>query len=279
MTISFRTLLLTLPLFLWPATAHAQEQDSSVFDGDYLTVGAGLAYGPSFEGADENSVFPLGGVMGRIGPVTINPRVAGIALDFIPDVGKKLNFTLGPVARARFERTRNIKDPVIAALGKRNTAVELGGTAGVSINRVTNPYDMLSFGVDIRWDVAKAHRGTVIVPSMTYLTPLSRGTAIVLNLSAEHVDTAYARYYFDVSPAGAIASGLPGYTARGGWKNVGAMLMGVVDLDGELLNGGFALVGGVAYTRLLGSVRESPIVSERGSAGQLIGALGIALTF
>ncbi len=121
--------------------------------------------------------------------------------------------------------------------------------------------------------------GTVVAPSMTYLTPLSRATAVVFNVSAEHVDTAYARYYFDVSPAGAVASGLPGYTARGGWKNAGATLMGVVDLDGNLLNGGFALVGGIAYTRLLGSIRDSPIVSERGSANQLVGALGVALTF
>jgi outer membrane scaffolding protein for murein synthesis (MipA/OmpV family) len=279
MTRSLRTLLPALSLFLWPTIAHAQEQESSVFDGDYLTIGAGLAYGPSFEGADEHSVFPMGGVMGRIGPVTINPRIAGIALDLIPDVGNKVSFTLGPVARARFERTRSIKDPAIAALGKRNTAIELGGTAGVSINRLTNPYDSLSFGVDVRWDVAKAHRGAVVAPSMTYLTPLSRATAVVFNVSAEHVDTAYARYYFDVSPAGAIASGLPGYTARGGWKNAGATLMGVVDLDGNLLNGGFALVGGVAYTRLLGSMRDSPIVSQRGSANQLVGALGVALTF
>jgi len=250
-----------------------------VFDGDYITIGAGLAYGPSFEGADENSVFPMGGIMGRVGPVTINPRIAGIALDLIPDVGKKVSLTLGPVVRARFERTRSIKDPAVAALGKRNTAIELGGTAGFSINRLTNPYDSLSFGVDVRRDVAKAHRGVIVAPSLTYLTPLSRGTAMVLNISAEHVDTAYARYYFDVSPTGAIASGLPGYTAHGGWKNVGATLMGVVDLDGDLLNGGFALVGGLSYTRLLGSVRDSPIVAERGAASQLVGALGVALTF
>lgn len=281
MNLLIRTLTPALPLLLWPALAHAQAQaeEDRVFDGDFLTVGAGLAYGPSYEGADEQSVFPVGGVLGRVGPVTISPRPAGAALDLIPDSGNKLSFSLGPVARARFGRTRNIKDPAIAALGTRKTAIELGGTAGVTLHRLTNPYDMLSFSLDVRWDVANAHRGTVVAPSLTYLTPLSRGSAVALNIAAEHVDTAYARYYFDVSPAGTIASGLPGYRARAGWKSAGATLTGVVDLDGNLLNGGFALVGGIAYTRLLGSVRDSPIVAERGAADQLYGALGVAFTF
>lgn len=279
MTYSLRTLVPALSLTLLPAMAHAQDKPSSVFDGDYLTLGIGGAYGPSFEGADENSVYPMGGVMGRIGPITINPRIAGIALDVIPDVGNKVNFSLGPVVRARLERTRSIKDVAVAALGSRDMAVEVGGTAGVSINRLTNPYDSLSFGVDLRWDVAKAHRGSIVTPSMTYLTPLSRATAAVLNISAEHVDTDYARYYYDVSPAGALASGLPTYTARSGWKSAGATLMGVVDLDGNLLNGGFVLVGGVGYTRMLGNIRQSPIIAERGSANQLVGAIGVGYTF
>lgn len=276
---SIRTLLPALSLLLWPALAHAQAREDRMFDGDFLTIGAGLAYGPSYEGAEDYSVFPLGGVLGRVGPVTISPRLAGAALDLIPDSGNKVSFSLGPVARARFDRTGTIKDPAIAALGTRKTAIELGGTAGVALRRLTNPYDMLSFSLDVRRDVASAHRGTVVAPSLTYLTPLSRGSAVVLNLTAEHVDTAYARYYFDVSPAGAAASGLPGYRARGGWKSAGATLMGVIDLDGNLLNGGFALVGGIGYSRLLGSVRDSPIVAQRGSADQLYGALGVAFTF
>lgn len=280
MTRSTRILLPALPLLLAaPAAAQAQGPEPSVFDGDFLTIGAGLAYGPNYEGADESAVYPLGGVMGRIGPIAVNPRIAGLALDVIPDFGSKISISLGPVARARLERTRRVKDRAVAALGKRDTAVEAGGTAGISINRLTNPYDSLSFSMDVRWDIAGAHRGAVVAPSITYLTPLSRGTAAVLNLSAEHVDSDYARYYYDVTPAGAAASGLPAYSAHGGWKSAGATLMGVVDLDGDLMNGGFALVGGVSYSRMLGSIRRSPIVAQRGADDQLVGALGVAFTF
>jgi len=280
MTRSIRTLLPALPLLLAiPAAAQAQDQAPSVFDGDFLTIGAGLAYGPDYEGSDEGSLFPLGGLMGRIGPVAVNPRAGGLALDVIPDFGNKISISLGPVARARLERTRRVKDKAVAALGKRDTAIEAGGTAGISINRLTNPYDSLTFSMDVRWDIAGAHHGAVVAPSLTYLTPLSRGAAAMLNISAEHVDDAYARYYYDVTPGGVLASGLPEYRAHGGWKNAGATLMGVVDLDGDLMNGGFALVGGVSYMRLLGSIRHSPIVAQRGADSQLIGALGVAYTF
>jgi len=280
MIASTRLLIPALPLLLAaPVAAQAQGSEPSVFDGNYITVGAGLAYGPDYEGANEGTLYPLGGAMGRIGPIAVNPRIAGFALDVIPDFGSKVSISLGPVARARMERTRRVKDRAVAALGKRDTAIEAGGTAGLSINRLTNPYDSLSFSMDVRWDIAGAHRGTVIAPSVTYLTPLSRGTAAMLNISAEHVDDAYARYYYDVTSAGALASGLPAYTAGGGWKNVGATLMGVVDLDGELMNGGFALVGGVSYGRVLGSIARSPIVAQRGAADQFVGALGVAFTF
>jgi len=275
--------LLALPLLFLSAAAMAQQQDSpsdkSAFEGDFLTVGAGLGVGPDFQGSNDYVVYPMAGAMGRVGPVTINPRVSGLALDLIPDFDKKISFSLGPVARARFERTGTIHDPVLAVLGNPKTAIEVGGTAGVSINRITNPYDSLSFSVDVRWDIAKAHRGQTITPSMTYLTPLSRGTAIVFNASIEHVDDNYAQYYYDITPANALATGLPVYTAQGGWKSASATLIGVVDLDGNIRNGGFALIGGVSYTRVLGSIADSPIVSERGSANQFIGALGIAYTF
>jgi outer membrane scaffolding protein for murein synthesis (MipA/OmpV family) len=251
-----------------------------VFDGDYLTVGVGYAYGPGYEGSDSYVAFPVAGLQGRLGGFTLSPRPAGLALDLINEASdSKIAFNLGPVARARFDRTKQIRDPAVLALGTRDMAVEVGGAAGVSISRITNPYDSLSFGVDVRKDVAGAHDGTVIQPSIMFLTPLAASTAVVLNISAEHVDDKYARYYFDVTPAGSRASGLPTYTARAGWKNATASLITFYDLDGNLANGGFALVGGVSYSRLLGNFARSPIVSLRGAKDQFLLGAGLAFTF
>jgi len=266
------------------APAHAQDPvptpAKQVFDGDYLTVGAGAAIGPSYDGSDDYVVFPVVAVQGRLGGIGIAPRPGGVALDFINDPDDaRFSFQLGPVARARFDRHQQIHDPAVAALGKRDIAVEVGGNAGFSINRLTNPYDSLTFSVDARWDVAKAYRGMVIAPNATFQTPLSKGSFAALSLSAEHVDDDYARYYFSVTPADSLASGLPVYAARSGWKSATIALLGGLDLDGDLTNGGFAVFAGATYSRLLGNFKRAPIVSLRGSPDQFVGAIGIGYTF
>ncbi|CAN5243271.1 hypothetical protein BH10PSE13_BH10PSE13_25130 [soil metagenome] len=263
-----------------PAIAQDQPTGPTVFDDDFLIVGAAVAYGPSYEGSDAYVAFPLPAVAGKLGGIGIAPRPGGLALDFINDPrDAKFSFQLGPAARIRFDRNVQIKDPVVAALGKRKVAVEIGGNAGFSINRITNPYDSLTFGVDVRRDVAGAHEGVVIAPSASFLTPLSKGSFLALNVGAEHVDGKYARYYYSVTPGESLASGLPVYAARSGWKNVSAGLIGGIDLDGDLTNGGFSVFAGGNYSRLLGDFKRTPVVSIRGTPDQFVGAIGIGYTF
>lgn len=264
-----------------PAFAQAEAApEDSIFDGDYLTIGGGAGYGPSYEGSDDYVIFPAAGVQGKLFGIEISPRPAGIALDLIPDAeDPKFGFSLGPVVRARFDRTSNLKDPVIKALGKRDTAIEVGANAGFTAYKLLNAYDSLTISSDIRWDIAGAHKGRVIQPTITYLTPVSRGAAVGLSATAENVDDDYADYYFTITPADTLASGLPGFTATGGWKNFGLNLLGVYDLDANLLNGGFALYAGGGYSRLLEDAKRSPVTSIRGDADQWFGAIGIGYTF
>lgn len=258
----------------------AMPVESSVFDGDYVTAGIGVALGPSYEGSDDYTVSPLPVVLGSFGGVDFQPRGPGIALDFIPDEeGAKLDFIFGPVARARFDRHNSIKDPVVRSLGELDFAVEVGPFAGVQVNRVLHPYDSLTAQVDVRWDVAGAHKGMVVFPSLTYFTPLSRGVITSLAISGEYVDDDYADYYFSISPAGSAASGLPTFNADSGWKNVGATMLTAVDLDGDATNGGFGLIFLGSYSRLLGDPKRSPVTAIRGSADQWFGAIGIGYTF
>lgn len=260
-----------------PAPPSAEQ---SVFDGDYLTVGAGVAVGPSYEGSDNYTISPLPVVLGSIGGIDFQPRGPGIAFDFIPDrKDAKVDFILGPVVRARFDRQNSIKDPVVRSLGKLDFAVEVGPFAGVQVNRVLNPYDSLTAQVDLRWDVAGAHDGMVVYPSLTYFTPLSRSIVTSLAVSAEHVDDDYANYYFGISPAGSAASGLPAFAASSGWKNVGVTSLTALDLDGDVTNGGFSLIFLGSYSRILGDAKRSPVTSIRGSANQFFGAVGVGYTF
>lgn len=270
-------LMLSSPLLAQQGPAPAEP---SVFDGDYVTIGGGVAVSPSYEGSDNYTFSPLPVVLGSIGGVDFQPRGPGIAFDFIPDqTDAKVDFIFGPVVRARFDRQNSIQDPVVRSLGELDFALEVGPFAGIQVNRVLNPYDSLTAQVDLRWDVAGAHDGMVIFPSLTYFTPLSRSIVTTLAISAEHVDNDYADYYFSISPAGSAASGLPTFAATSGWKNVGVTSLTAIDLDGDATNGGFSLILLGSYSRMLGDPKRSPVTSIRGSANQFFGALGVGYTF
>lgn len=251
----------------------------TVFDDTWLSVGAGAVYGPSYRGSDDYVVFPIPVVQGKIAGVGISPRRGGVALDLIPNHGNGPYLILGPVATLRFDRTTRIKDPVVERLGKLDRAVELGGTVGVGFSKVLNPYDRLTATVDVQKGVASAHRGVTITPALSYFTPLGRGTAAVLSLTAQHGDDKFNDYYYSVTPAGAIASGLPTYTARSGWVSADANLFVGFDLDGDLTNGGLAVFALGGYGRILGNARNSPIVALRGSRDQWTVGAGIGFTF
>lgn len=251
----------------------------TVFDGDWVQVGIGVAYGPDYDGSDDYEAFPLPLIQGSVGGIDILPRPAGVALDLVPDGDGKVDFTLGPVVRIRSGRTGDIEDPVVAAAGELDTAIEVGPTAGVSVSGVLNPFDSVGFSVDARWDIAGAHEGRTISPSISYFTPVSRGAAVSLALSAEHADGKFNDYYFSVTPAQALASGLPVYDADAGFNKLGATLIGAVDLDGDITNGGLALfmIGG--YSRMIGDAADSPFVAQRGSADQWLAGAGLGYTF
>jgi len=268
---------------LAPATAIAQNDervDQGVYAGDYLTVGAGGFYGPSYEGSDDYVLFPAPLVQGRLLGVTISPRAGGVALDLVPDGNDaKVGFSLGPVATIRRDRASHIKDPVVKTLGKLDTAVEVGANAGVTVYDLLTGYDSVTLSADARWDVAGAHKGMIWGPSLSYFTPVSKGAAINLALSAEHMDGDFADYYFTVTPAGSAVSGLPAYQAGSGWKNMGVNLLAGIDFDGDLTNGGLAgfVTGG--YTRMLGDAKRTPLTSIRGDKNQWLVGAGLAFTF
>jgi MipA family protein len=259
--------------------ADAASPAGTVYDDTWLSIGVGVGYGPSYDGSDDYVFYPAPLVQGKVAGIGIQPRPAGIALDLVPDSEDGMSFALGPVAKLRLNRNRQIEDPVVEAAGKLKKAVEVGVQAGISAPKVLNPYDSLSFGVDALWDVNGAHGGRTLTPTVTYFTPLSQGIAASLALSAEHGDGDFMRYYYSVTPAQSLASGLPQFTASSGWTKAGATLLLGFDFDGDLTNGGLAavLVGG--HSRMLGDANDSPYTSIRGSTGQWFGAVGIGYTF
>lgn len=264
----------------WADTIDNGTPEKSVFDGDFIIVAAGVVALPSYEGSDNTAVIPAGAVAGRVRGIGINPRAAGVAFDVVPDrEGARVGFSLGPVVRLRMNRSGRIKDPVVAQLGKLPKVFEAGVQAGVTLRHVLNGHDQLSIGAEVRWDISGKGSGHIIAPSISYLTPLSRKMVAGALLSAEVANRDYARFNYDVTPAGSIASGLPVYTARGGLKAVNLGMFVARDLNGNLLDGGLLIGGGAMYTRLTGSAAETPLTSIRGSRNQWFFGGGLGYVF
>lgn len=260
-----------------PLPAPAFGRAKNVFEGDFLILAAGAMAGPNFEGSKQTVAIPAAGVAGRLFGIGISPRAAGIALNFVPSKpGAKVSFSLGPVIRYRSNRSGTIKDPVVASLGKLRGVLESGFNLGLTVRKVFNRHDQLSAGVDLRWDILGRGGGGVVAPSVSYLTPLSRAQVVGLLVSAEVGNKRFADYNYSVSPAGSAASGLPVYSARRGLKSVSAGIFTARDLDGNLLNGGFAVAVGAIYSRLKGSAAESPITRLRGKRSQWMVGGGLA---
>ena len=262
-------------------SAKADAPDRGVFAGDWLTLGIGVGYGPSYEGSDDYTVFPAPLAQGSVGGLEFGARGPGLYVDLIADGDNESNvkFLAGPLFRVRLDRNSKIKDPVVRSLGKEDVAIEVGATAGISFSKVLNPYDTLTISGDIQWDVAKAHRGRLITPAVSYSTPLSKAIFTNLSLSAVHVDDNYADTYFSIDALGSAASGLPVFDADGGWKSYGATLLGGVDLSGDGRDGGWGTFALVSYSRLTGDAKRSPVTSIRGDADQWFFAAGVSYTF
>ena len=127
-------------------------------------------------------------------------------------------------------------------------------------------------------DVANAHKSTTVSPNLEFSTPLSRSTYASANVGAEFVSNKFADYYFSISPSESLQSGLPVFNADGGMKDWKAGLLLNQSITGDLLHG-FSIFGTGQYSRLVGDFRRSPIVSDRGSASQWLGAAGVAYTW
>ena len=250
--------------------------------GDSITIGAGAVYLPDYEGSNDYKFSPAPGAIGSFKGFNFTLAGNRLSIDLVPDKpGPGFDVQLGPVGVLNFNRSSNkgIDDRRIRALGERNTGIELGGYVGIGKTGViTSEYDRLSVSVSYRHDVNNAHDSGIWQPSINYLTPLSRKAAVGLFASAEHVERGYANAYYTINAAQSLASGLPAYQARGGWKNYTLGALGTVSLTGDLFHG-FKLVGGATYARLLNSFSASPVTRIAGRSSQWLGVVGLAYTF
>jgi len=261
--------------------AHAQDQPADPYR-DTVTVGVGVAALPDYEGSNDYRITPAPAAIGSVKGYGFVLAGNQLSVDLIKDEpGPVWDFQAGPVVQLNFNRSSlgNIDDLRVRALGKRATAVELGGYVGIGKTGVlTSPYDKLSVTLSYRHDISNVHDSGIWNPSITYFTPLSRKAAIGVFASADIVERGYAQTYYSVSAVQSAASGLPVYTAGAGLKSWTLGAIGSYSLTGDLLHG-IKVVAGGTYSRMEGNIASSPTVAIAGSRDQWLGTLGLAYTF
>lgn len=248
-------------------------------DRDTFTVGIGGAVIPDYEGSNDYRLIPGGAIRAKVSGISITSNGSYLYVDLVPKKGK-LSLDAGPIAGVRFDGRHHSDDPVVKLLPKRKTAIELGGFAGVSFRGVTNPYDTIALHLDVLHDVGNAHKSTLFSPNASFSTPLSHKTYVSLSGAVDFAGDRYASYYFGITPQDSVLTGavLPVYNPRGGLKDWKTSLLVNQSLTGDLL-GGLSIFGFGQYARLQGDFKRSPLVAQRGSAGQWIGALGLGYTW
>ncbi len=275
------SMIVVAPLVL-ATPALAQPSDPALPDpndrSDNFTLGAGIGLVPDYEGSNDYRIIPAAAVRGRVSGISFWSRGTYLYADLVPRGAGKVDFDAGPIVGVRLNRSGKIKDDAVDLLPSRKVAFEVGGFVGVTAHGLTNPYDTLSARVDVVKDVAKGHGSTVITPAIEFATPLSRTFYVAASLSADWVGGGYADTYYSITPADTLASGLGTFDADGGYKGWKAGLLANQSLSGDLTRG-LSLFGTANVGRLAGDFRRSPIVADRGSATQWLGAVGLAYSF
>ncbi|SFN99174.1 MipA/OmpV family protein [Sphingomonas sp. OK281] len=250
-------------------------------DNNRITVAVGVATLPDYQGADSNSFTPAGAIVGTFRGHDFFTRGTQLYVNLIPNTGEVgINYEVGVIGAIRTDRTGKVDNRQVRALGKIDTAYEVGGFLGIGKTGViTSDYDTLTARVAYVHDVSGTYDSYVITPQVNYTTPLSVRTLVAIGASADYAGKGFGRTYAAVTPIGTLASGLRTYDVNdSGFRQINASAFVVQSLSGDLRHG-FGVGAGVVYGRMLGKYKNSPIVADVGSADQWVGAVGLTYTF
>jgi outer membrane protein len=227
-----------------------------------VRIGAGAQVKPEFYGGDKMEVGPMWDIDIARGDAPFSFEAPDDHLA-IPIISKN-GFAVGPVANIEWKRKE--KD-VGAPVGTVKTTVEVGGFAEYMAMDSTRLRAELRKGIN-------GHEGLVGHVGVDQIW--RDGDKYVFSIGPRLLfsDAKYQRAYFGVSPAAALAAGLPAYRPDGG-IHAAALASGL----SYQFNPQFGLFGYGRWERLLGDAGKSPIVRELGSRNQFSAGIGLNYTF
>lgn len=245
---------------LIPFASAAQAQDSD----DYrVRAGLGAQLRPKFLGADKTEVAPLFDIDVARGSNNFRFEAPddGFAIALVSSNG----FSFGPAAN--IAPSRKAKD-VGLALPKVSTTLEAGAFAQYEVADSFRVQGQVLKGLGgHKGIVGKIGADKIWRDGDRYV--FSIGPRVLLS------DGRFQRAYFGVTPAAALATGLPAYRPSSGVYGVG-LTSGL----SYQFSPRFGMFGFASYDRLVSDAAKSPIIrSKFGSRTQMAGGAGLSYTF
>ena len=227
-----------------------------------VRAGLGAQVRPDYYGADKTVVAPLFDIDIARGDNLFEFEAPDDHLAIA--VINKDGLSIGPAANIASSR----KDSDVGApLGKVKTTIEAGAFAQYQWGE----------SIRLRAEVLKGiggHKG--LVGALGADKVWRDGDRYVFSVGPRLLvsDGRYQRAYFGVTPAAAVATGLPAYRPGGGIH--GAALASGLSYQFSPRIGAF---GFARYERLLGDAARSPVVREFGSRNQYSAGVGLNYSF
>jgi outer membrane protein len=249
---------------LLPAPPSTMPFLSSV-SGDWtVMIGVGGEIKPDFEGAKRYMLGPVpvfsvhrAGSPDRFRSPRDNPGIAVFDFD---------GFFAGPVGKFVPARTAS-SDTALNGLGDVNAAFEVGGFAEYF------PVDWFRARAEVRQGFG-GHHGVVADFSGDFIVPLSQQWTLSGGPRFTLENASATAPYFSITPAQALASGLPMFNAKGGAHSAGAGLQARYQLTPKWEVHSYA-----EYQHLLGDAAASPLVRLRGSRDGVTAGIGLSYSF
>jgi outer membrane protein len=243
--------------------AAAFDFPGSSSNGYTVTIGVEGRVGPKWPGSDDFTVTPY--PIFDFRPIGTAPRFHAPRDGFGLALFDSGPVQIGVVGELELPRHRG-SDPALQGIYDKDLAIN----AGMFVNLWLTPW--LRSRTELKAGIL-GHSGFIIDESLDIVVPVAQWT-FSGGPRLRAVDSNVNAYYFSISPAESIASGLPVYDAKGGLRSVGAGAQARYQWNPQWATNAF-----VEFERLLGDAEDSPLVAVRGSANQVTVGLGIAYSF
>jgi len=229
-------------------------------------VGLGIGSYPDYFGSKDSAIGAAPLVMLRLGGERYVELLANqVRINLIDD----RNWRLGPSVIYHFGRDDDIEDPVVRKLHEIEDSIDVGFFGGYTWRDTGNDRKRLGFSAWTTTDVTGGHDGWTAGANVFGMYPVALPVTIAGGAGFTYGDGNYMDTYFGVTPDDSLASGLAPFSPGAGVRDARGWVVAMLHLSPQ-----WHLGVGALYSRLLNDAKDSPIVSERGSADQWVYGIG-----